>query len=1309
MPSSDFKKHQLNGPARNEPLLSFGEPGFEFITRLAALTCEAPIAMVSLLDENNAWTHAKTFPEAPESPGYSDFCDYAVKEQTLFEVPDTQNDERFKLNPLAARLHPVKFYAGLPLINNEGNTLGILSVMGYEPGQLSAAQHESMQLLAQEATTLITERRQKQEFQNFEKLFNLSADLICIAGTDGYFKRVNPAFKSTFGWDDTYILAIPYLELVHPDDLKAAQEDVTGMISDKKVRQVTYRTRTKSGRYKAIRWETTPDPNTGNLFCIGRDVTDEKLKEQQLAVSEERLRVFFENSQGLMCTHDLSGRFLSVNMAGASLLGYTLAEILTLSLFDIVPANRHAQLTGYLKEIRDKGGARGQMVTRHKDGSPRIWMFNNILEQQGDQAYVIGNAIDITEKHFLERNLERTRQMLEETGKVARIGGWEYNVQRQKIEWTTVTKQIYGVPADYEPDLSGIINFYKAGESRDKISAAANLAMADGPPWDLEIQIVTPAGEELWVRSLGQAEFANGVCQRLFGTIQDIEQQKRAETELLNEKAILSAFVEHSPSPIAMADTNMRFIAVSRQYLQDYGLGDRNIIGLTPYEVFGPASETNRATHQRVLNGDIIRREEVLVKLPGMEEEQYLNIEMRPWYRFDGTIGGIMTSSEIITSIVKQRDELQDAKQLADQASIAKSEFLANMSHEIRTPLNGVIGFTDLVLKTQLNETQHQYLSIVNQSANALLSIINDILDFSKIEAGKLELDIEKCDLYDIGSQATDIITYQVQKKGLEMLLNIPYNLPRFIWVDSVRLKQILINLLSNAAKFTAAGEIELKIEEIAASAPLPGTMFRFSVRDTGIGIKPEKQDKIFEAFSQEDGSTTKKYGGTGLGLTISNKLLGLMDSKLQLESWPGKGSTFYFDIQLRAEQGEPISWENIGMVKRVLVVDDNDNNRLIIKQMLLLRQIATTEAKNGFEALQLLAAGEHYDVIVIDYHMPYMDGLETIKKIRESFNDSATGQPIILLHSSSDDEKVIRSCEELKVNHRMVKPIKTEDIYNALSRLHQKTTIETKPDEPAATVAEIMGNLTILVAEDNAVNMLLAKTIIRRIAPNARIQEAGNGLEALACCRLHWPDLILMDVQMPEMNGYEATRQIRAIQQGRQVPIIALTAGNVKSEREKCLEAGMDDFIVKPVVEETILDVFHKWLGSFDSPETPKQGQDFQVSTPVHFDIQQVKSYFDEDEDAIKELLSLTKTELTESLSLLQGNIGPADLKKLNLHGHKLYGTAVTAGLNQLAQLARELEYAPVFVKADIEILLKQIVTEINMVVSLLQKEIVS
>lgn len=301
------------------------------------------------------------------------------------------------------------------------------------------------------------------------------------------------------------------------------------------------------------------------------------------------------------------------------------------------------------------------------------------------------------------------------------------------------------------------------------------------------------------------------------------------------------------------------------------------------------------------------------------------------------------------------------------------------------------------------------------------MSIINDILDFSKIEAGKLELDIEKSDLYEMASQATDIISYQVQSKGLEMLLNISGDLPRFIYADAVRLKQVLVNLLGNASKFTENGEIELKIENLKIIGE--ANTIRFSVRDTGIGINPIKQKKIFEAFSQEDSSTTKKYGGTGLGLTISNRLLGLMGTQLQLVSSLGKGSTFYFDVTFKAEAGEPIDWADIDQIKKVLVVDDNENNRLIVTQMLLLKNIHTVEATNGLEALHLLSKGERFDVILMDYHMPFMDGLETIRKIKESFVENLDEMPVILLQSSSDDRKIIQTCRELGVRYRLIKP----------------------------------------------------------------------------------------------------------------------------------------------------------------------------------------------------------------------------------------------------------------------------------------------
>lgn len=557
---------------------------------------------------------------------------------------------------------------------------------------------------------------------------------------------------------------------------------------------------------------------------------------------------------------------------------------------------------------------------------------------------------------------------------------------------------------------------------------------------------------------------------------------------------------------------------------------------------------------------------------------------------------------------------------------------------------------------------------------------------------------MEKCDLYELCSQATNIVSYQVQTKGLEMLLNIPPDLPRFIYADSIRIKQVLVNLLGNAAKFTEKGEIELQIEKIGGD-DLQSTIC-FSVRDTGIGIREDKQQKIFDAFSQEDSSTTKRYGGTGLGLTISNKLLGLMGSKLELKSKIGTGSTFYFQITFRSEPGEAFEWENISNVKDVLVVDDNDNNRHIVSAMLLLKNIRTTEAANGFEALQLLAKDNVYDAIIMDYHMPYMDGLETIRKIRESFLVPGKEQPVILLYSSSDDGKIIRQCEELNVTHRLVKPLKMQDIYNALSRLHLKDRKSavgiTENENQRLTKA-----FRVLIAEDNTVNMFLARTIVKNIAPNAELIEAANGIEAMEYCRKQLPDIILMDVQMPEMNGYEATKAIRAILGAVHIPIIALTAGNVKGEREKCLGVGMDDFLVKPIVESDIVGIFNKWLDFTENNFNKWHLSDNDIDQ--HFDVSVLERYLDNNSTMIRETLAMVARELVSSISIIELSAAKQDIAELNSAGHKLYGTATASGLHRLSELANDLQFLD---KAQIQGLPKlvdDLSSEINTVIQII------
>lgn len=1044
-----LKRYQiLDSPAEKE---------FDRITEMASLICEVPVSLIALLDEDRQWFKSKKGVVEMETTKEIAFCQYTILSESLFEIADATKDDRFKDSILVTGHPHIRFYAGYPLVDPSGYAIGSLCVLGPQPKILTEVQRAALTLLAKQAMAMIVSRREKAEHQYFDQLYELSNDLICIAGLDGYFKKINPAFGKVLGWKNSELMAHSFLSLVHPDDLASNFQVLEKLNAGKNSTNFVTRFLTANGDYKVLQWTATPEPGTDHFFAIARDISVENERDEKIRLSENNMRSFFENSQGFMCTHDMNGLVIAMNIAGASLLGYTVSEIAGKTLLDLTLPKQGPLITEYLKEMNLRGKASGLMSILHKDGSSRMLLYNNVLEHDlSGQRYVIVNAIDVTEKHRLERELDRTREMLQQTNEVARIGGWDFDLIHKVLNWTEITRQIHEVPAQYVPDVITAIDFYKAGEHRDKIKEVVDKAIAKGESWDLELLLLTAKGNEIWVRAIGHADFEGGTCRRVYGTFQNIDEKKRAEIALFEEKARLLAFVSHAPAAVAMLDNKLCYVAVSNRWLEEYQLQGANLCGKSHYDVLPYVSERWKDIYRRCLEGEVIKNEVDIWRPEGWEHDQYLRWELRPWYQYDGNIGGIMIFSQDITESSRQGLELNKAKELAEHASLAKSEFLANMSHEIRTPLNGIIGFTDLVLKTDLNPIQEQYLTIINESANALLGIISDILDFSKIESGKLELEIERCDLYELANQAIDINTYQAQRKALRVKLNIAKELPRFVWTDWVRLRQVFINLLSNAVKFTEKGEIELKMMPLGPEEG--GVMqIRFQVKDTGIGIKSDKQGKVFEAFSQEDGSTTKRYGGTGLGLSISNQLLGLMGSKLELISSPGAGSTFFFDLPLKVEN-------------------------------------LTTDDQYGVAA--------------------------TKKSLFEVGKDN--------LMTSME-----RSQEEVHV----------------------------------------------LIAEDNLINMLLAKTIVKRIVPMAVIHEAGNGLECLAHCKSQVPDLILMDVQMPEMNGYEASEHIRNKMQLAEVPIIALTAGNVKGEKEKCILSGMNDFLSKPVLEEEIAMVFKKWL----------------------------------------------------------------------------------------------------------------------------------
>ncbi len=774
------------------------------------------------------------------------------------------------------------------------------------------------------------------------------------------------------------------------------------------------------------------------------------------------------------------------------------------------------------------------------------------------------------------------------------------------------------------------------------------------------------------------AAYSNTLMNRRFKVenlvIHRTRELREANESLAYERFLLNTLLDQSPDYIYFKDTESRFIRVSKAVAQYLGFGDpARAIGKTDADVFGegPAEQYLADERKIMATGEtIMDKEEEQAWSDG--SKTWVSTNKVPLRNSEGQVVGTFGISRNVTARKQMETQLEAARDAAEAANRAKSEFMANISHEIRTPMNAIMGLTELVLDTDLDDSQREYLKMAMESSESLLSLINDILDFSRIEAGKLEVENAPFGLRELLGDTMRSLAFKAHGKSLELSCHIHSDVPDQLIGDGVRLRQVVVNLVGNAVKFTDAGEVSLVVEHRPESGD--GVALEFTVTDTGIGIPEDKKDAVFAAFVQADSSTTRRFGGSGLGLTICSELVALMGGEISLESEIGRGSSFRFTVCLEPALVEDVQTPSVDLAgSRVLVVDDNATSRRILDEVLSGWGMKPVDADGAEEALiQMRKAGERgepFDLILADANMPEVDGFALAERIRS--DDGPSGRVIMML-TSGDRPGDIARCGELGVAAYLLKPVKQSELFNAiLAALGIGTTgDDTAAEEPSAEVSR--QPLRILLAEDSVVNQKLAVGLLEKRGHTVVV--ANHGREAVAALEAEDVDLVLMDVQMPEMDGFEATKVIRDREKatGKHVPIIAMTAHAMKGDRDRCLKAGMDDYVAKPIRAKRLLDAI---AAAFNSGETEDDGSEPPTADSVGVNWSEAIRCVGGDRELLVDVVKTVLEEAPDLVAAVRDAAARQAADELRAAAHRLKGSIRYFGLTEAFNYAEQLE----------------------------------